>query len=178
MTMSHRTLAQGVGACHTIHVSCACVFDLSSTLSLRTLHLSLPSSTSSSWSFTSSSMWMLPEADPLCDFAEWGVWPFGQQRASHRLWAQTSWTTTTSQRPLKSSSRSPPATRGPRTCMSRRSVTTPSAERSLHHCSLRSGKNQRAVDKLITLLTKVCCQVSRCLSVMYERRDLLMSLVR
>ena len=34
--------------------------------SLRTLHLSLPSSTSSSWSFTSSSMWMLTEQDPLC----------------------------------------------------------------------------------------------------------------
>ena len=47
-------------------------------------------------------------------------------------------TTTTSQRPLKSSSRSPPATAGPRTCMTRRSMTTPSAERSLHHCSLRS----------------------------------------
>ena len=75
-------------------------------------------------------------------------------------------TTTTSQRPLKFSSRSPPATPGPRTFMTRRSVTAPSAERSLHHCSLRSEKNQRAVDKLITLLKKVCCQVSRCLSVM------------
>ena len=42
--------------------------------------------------------------------------------------------TTTSQRPLKSSW-SPPTTPGPRTCMTRRSVTTPSAERSLHHCS-------------------------------------------
>ena len=30
--MSHTTLAQGVSARHTIHVSCACVFDLSSTL--------------------------------------------------------------------------------------------------------------------------------------------------
>ena len=30
-------------------------------------------------------------------------------------------------------------------CMTRRLVTTPSAERSLHHCSLRSEKNQRAV---------------------------------
>ena len=73
---------------------------------------------------------------------------------------------TTSQRPLKFSSRCPPATPSPRTCMTRRSVTTPSAERSLHHCSLRSEKNQRAVDKLTTLLDKVCCQVSRCLSVM------------
>ena len=56
-------------------------------------------------------------------------------------------TTTTSQRQLKFSSRSPPAKPGPRTCMTRRSVTTPSAERSLHHCSLRSDKNQRAADK-------------------------------
>ena len=75
-------------------------------------------------------------------------------------------TTTTSQRPLKFSSRSPPATAGPRTCMTWRSVTTSSTERFLHHCSLRSEKNQRAVDKLVTLLKKVCCQVSRCLSVM------------
>ena len=42
----------------------------------------------------------------------------------------TSSTTTTSQRPLKFSSWSPPATQGPRNCMTRRSVTTPSAERS------------------------------------------------
>ena len=40
------------------------------------------------------------------------------------------------------------------------------AARSLHHCSLRSEKNQRTVDKLITLVKKVCCQVSPCLSVM------------
>ena len=33
MIMSHTTLAPGVSARHTIHVSCACVFDLSSTLS-------------------------------------------------------------------------------------------------------------------------------------------------
>ena len=82
----------------------------------------------------------------------------------------TSSTTSTSQRPLGSSSRSPPA-QG--TCMTRRSVTTPSAERSRHHCSLRSEKNQWAVDKLIPLLKKVCCQVNRCLSVMSEQGDLL-----
>ena len=81
-------------------------------------------------------------------------------------------TTTTSQRPLKSSSRSPPATAGPRTCMTGKSVSTPSAERSLHHCSLRSEKIQRAVDKLTTLLKEVCCQVSRCLSVLFEQGDL------
>ena len=75
-------------------------------------------------------------------------------------------------------SRSHPATRDPRTCMTRRSVTTPSAERSPHHCSLRSEKNQRAVDKLIILLKKVCCQVSRCLFVTQERVDPCMNLVR
>ena len=35
--------------------------------------------------------------------------------------------------------------------MTRSSVTRPSAKRYLHHCSVRSEKNQRAVDKLITL---------------------------
>ena len=59
----------------------------------------------------------------------------------------TSSTISTTQRPLKSSSRSNPATLCPRTCMTRSSVTTPSAERSLHHCSLSSEKNQRTVDK-------------------------------
>ena len=63
----------------------------------------------------------------------------------------TSSTISTTQRPLKFSSRRNPATRCPRTCMTRRSVTIPSAERSLRHCSLRSEKNQRAVDKRITL---------------------------
>ena len=47
----------------------------------------------------------------------------------------------------------------PSTCLTRNSTTRPSAERSLHHCSFRSEKNQRAADKLITLLKKVCCQL-------------------
>ena len=56
------------------------------------------------------------------------------------------------------------------------SMTTPSAWRSLHHCSPRSEKMQRAEDKLITLLTKVCRPVS--LSVMLEQGDLfLISLI-
>ena len=45
------------------------MFDLSLRPSLRCLHPSLPSSTSSSRTLTStlsSSMWMLPEQDPLC----------------------------------------------------------------------------------------------------------------
>ena len=100
----------------------------------------------------------------------WSTMPLSQ------VLSPSSSTTTTSQRPLKFSSRSPPATAGPRTCTTRRSVTTPSAERSLHHCSFRSEKIQRAVDKLITRLKKVCCQVSHCLSDMWERGDPLMSL--
>ena len=49
---------------------------------------------------------------------------------------------------LKSSSKSLPATAGPQICMTWSSMTTPSAERSPHHCSL-SEKNQRAVDELV-----------------------------
>ena len=30
----------------------------------------------------------------------------------------------------------------------------------LHHCSFRSEKNQRTGDNLITLMKKVCCQLS------------------
>ena len=45
----------------------------------------------------------------------------------------TSSATTTSQRTLTYSSRSPPATAGPQICMTWSSTTTPSAERSLHH---------------------------------------------
>ena len=51
-------------------------------------------------------------------------------------------------------------------------MSTPSAERSLHHCSFMSEKIWRAVDKLATILTKACCQVSRCLLVMLEQGDL------
>ena len=80
----------------------------------------------------------------------------------------TSSTTSTTQRLLTSSSRSNPATRCPRTCLTRNSTTRPSAERSLHHCSFGSEKNQRTEDKLITLLKKVCCQL----------RDPCMNLVR
>ena len=36
----------------------------------------------------------------------------------------------------------------------------PSEKRYLHHCSLRSEKKQRTGDKLITLVKKVCCQLS------------------
>ena len=79
-------------------------------------------------------------------------------------------TTSTSQRLLIFSARSPPATTGPYICMILSSTSTPSAWRSLHHCSPRSEQMQRAVDKLITFLTKVCRPVSRRQSVI-ERGD-------
>ncbi len=86
----HTTVAQGVRARHTIHVSCACVFDLSSTLS-------------SNSSFVSHIIYFIllnfdfhlflfhvdvAGARSPVHFAQWGVWPFGQQRPSHKLWAQ------------------------------------------------------------------------------------------
>ena len=36
----------------------------------------------------------------------------------------------------------------------------PSEKRYLHHCSIRSEKNQRTGDKFTTLMKKVCCQLS------------------
>ena len=53
----------------------------------------------------------------------------------------SSLTTYTTRRRPKSSSRSSPATRSPRTCMTRNSLTRPSAELSLHHSSFRSEEN-------------------------------------
>ena len=142
MMMSHTTLAQGVSARHTIHVSCACMFDLSSTLSSH-----------SSFVFPIFCFFLLifhfifyvdrfgaknPCALPrMRSLALWSTTPLSQ------VMSPTS-TTTTSQKPLKFSFRSPPATPGPRTWMTRRSVTTPSAERPFHRCSLWSEMNQRA----------------------------------
>ena len=57
----------------------------------------------------------------------------------------------------------------PRTCLTRNSTTRRSTKRSLYHCSFRNEKNQRTKDKLITLLKKVCCQLSPFLCVTQER---------
>ena len=97
--------------------------------------------------------------------------PLSTQHLS-QVMSPTSLTITTSRRPLNSSSRNPSATTGPWTRMTWTSMTTPSAERSLDHCSLRSEKKQPAIDKVISLLKKVCCPVSRRLSVMSEQGDL------
>ena len=84
----------------------------------------------------------------------------------------TSSTTTTSQRPLTCSSRSPPATAVPSNLRDAENDDyTIGRARSLHQC-FRSERIQRAVDKFITLLTKACCTVSRRLTVMLEQGDL------
>ena len=62
--------------------------------------------------------------------------------------------------------------------MRRNSTTRPSAERSIHNCSFRSEKNRRTEDKLITLLKKVCCQLSPFLCVTQERREPCTNFVR
>ena len=49
--------------------------------------------------------------------------------------------------------------------------------RYLHHCSFRSEKNQRIGDKLISLMKKVCCQLSH-FSHTQVRGDSYMILVR
>ena len=77
-----------------------------------------------------------------------------------QVMSPSSSTTSTTRRLLKSSSRRNRATRSPRTFVTGNSTMRPSAERSLHHCSFRSEKNQRAEDKPITLMKKVCCQLS------------------
>ena len=78
-------------------------------------------------------------------------------------------TTTTSRRRLNRTSRNPRSRMGPR--MTSSTMTSPSAERSLHHCSPRSQKMMRAVDEPITFKNKVCRPVCRRPSVMIERGD-------
>ena len=134
LMMSFTTLAQGVSARHTIHVSCACVFDLSSTLSHHSWFVS------PIFCFILLIFHFIFEVDrfrvkPMVRFREWGVWPFGQQRSSHRLWAQLF-----------------------------RDQWRVDQCRSLHHCSLRSVKKQDAVDKTITLLKNACKSVVVCRS--------------
>ena len=150
--MSH-DIGSSVCARHPIHVSCAWVivcslFDPHFTLFICLSHLPLHPP----------ELWLLPfplpcgsrrgkipcALRPMRSLALWPITPLSQ------VMSPTSSTISTTRRPLKFSFRSNPATRGPRTCMTRRSVTIPSsAERSLslHHCSLRSEKNQPPVDK-------------------------------
>ena len=91
----------------------------------------------------------------------------------------TSSRTSTTQRLLQRSSRMNPATwiRSLRTRVMPNSTMRPSEKRYLHHCSFRSEKNQRTGDKLITLMKKVCCQLSP-FSHTQERGDPCTNLVR
>ena len=95
-----------------------------------------------------------------------------------QVMSQSFLTTSTIRRLLNWSSRKNPTTkkRSPRTCVTQNS-TSSSEKRYLHHCSLRSEKNQRTEDKLVTLRKKVCCQLSL-FSHTQERRDPCTNLVR
>ena len=106
--------------------------------------------------------------------ALWPITPLTQ------VMSPTSSTTTTSQRPLKSSSRMNPSTqtRNRRTRSVRNSTMSLSEKHYLHHCSFSSEKNQRTEDKLITLLKKVSCQLSPFLCVTQERWDPCTNLIR
>ena len=75
---------------------------------------------------------------------------FGQQHPSQKLWAHNVTDDYHFSETTQISSNSPPTTARPRTCMTRRLVPGPSAERSLHHSPLRSEKNHGAADKLVT----------------------------
>ena len=100
------------------------------------------------------SLLLLPESGPVplhlpCGFHRGNIPLALRQMRSLALWPRTrlsqvmsptSSTISTTQRLLKSSSRSKPATLCPRTCMTRSSPTRPSAERSLHHCLFSSEK--------------------------------------
>ena len=75
-------IGSSVSARHTIFVSCACVFDLSSTLSSHS------SFVSPIFFFILLIFHFIFYVDRfgvkhLVPFREWGVWPFGQQRTSH-----------------------------------------------------------------------------------------------
>ena len=89
-----------------------------------------------------------------------------------QVMSPSSLTTSTTQRLLKWSSRKNPATkiRSPRTCVTRNSTMRPSGKRYLFQCSFRNEENQRTEDNLITLVKKVCCQLSS-FSHTQERRD-------
>ena len=81
-----RDIGPRCSARHIIHVSCACVFDLSSTLHFALFTISLIFY----FILLISSFFYVGrfrEKFPV-RFREWGVWHFGQQRSSHRLWVQ------------------------------------------------------------------------------------------
>ena len=79
-----------------------------------------------------------------------------------QVMSPSSSTTSTTQRLLQRSSRTHPATQiqSLRTRAMRNSTMRLSEKRYLHHRSFMSEKNQRTRDKHVTLMKKVCCQLS------------------
>ena len=92
------------------------------------------------------------EGNNRCAFAQRGVLPHGDIPSSHRLWAQRQLddfdNSETSAMIFQDESGH---------------IDTEmrlSEKRYFHHCSFRSEKNQRTEDKHLTLMKKVCCQLS------------------
>ena len=114
-----------------------------------------------------------------CAFAQWGVLHPGDIHSSHRLWAQRPWRLPLLRDYWNDLPGRNLATkiRCPRTCVTRNSTMRPSRKRYLHRCSFRSEKNHRTEDKLVTLMKKVCCQLSP-FSHTQERGDPCTNLVR
>ena len=130
------------------------------------LRVSLPSPCSSLPTSTCTLTWTPPSTTPRqffpCASANWGVVPRGDFQSSHRLWAQRTWRVPLLGDYWNDLPGGIRATkiRSPRTCVTRNSTMRPSGKRYRHHCSFRSEENQRTEDKLITLVKKVCCQLS------------------
>ena len=183
--LTARLKAQGSSVCmrasphtHAIHgerliVSSLCPFPCVSPSPCS----SLPTSTCT-LSWTPSSMWTTSTQVTLRLRQPRSLAPW-QNTLLPQVMSPSSLTTSSTRRLLIWSSRRNPATkiRSPRTCVTRNSTMRPSGKRSLHHCSLRSEENQRTEDKLITLMKKVCCQLSA-FSHTQERGDPCTNLVR
>ena len=85
----------------------------------------------------------------------------GQNSLLPQVMSPSTSTTSTTQRLLQWSSRMKLATiRSLRTRAMRNSTMRLSEKRNFHHCFFGSYKNKRTWEKLITLMKKVCCQLS------------------
>ena len=126
---------------------------------------SLTSTCSLSWTSTSimlSKLSIRPNAHPQKKrgIAPWRFSTLSQVMSPTS--STTSSTTSTTQRFLQQSSRMNPSTWTliRRTRAMRNSTMSLLEKRCLHHCSFRREKNQRTWDRLITLIRKICCQLS------------------
>ena len=166
--MSH-DIGSSVCARHPIHVACAGVFDLSLRPSLCSLHLSSCRTLTSTFS---SSMCVSSEQDSLCTSPNEESGPLAEFAPltgyEPKLPDDFHYSETTEIIFQEHSTGAVPSY----VFDAELDDETISGKRSLHHCSFRNEKNQRAVEELVTLLTKVCRPVSRRLSVI-EQGDLL-----